>query len=109
MKTSSLKNTFISLKSRNFRLWFAGQVVSLVGSWMQATAQGYLVYELTQSAAYLGIVAFANGLPTILFTLLGGVAADRFSKRKVIIAAQSFMMLLAVILAGLTFLAPALR
>ncbi len=104
MKTSSLKNTFISLKSRNFRLWFAGQVVSLVGSWMQATAQGYLVYELTQSAAYLGIVAFANGLPTILFTLLGGVAADRFSKRKVIIAAQSFMMLLAVILAGLTFL-----
>ena len=103
MKSLNIGKTFKSLKSPNFRLWFIGQVVSLVGTWMQSTAQGYLIYELTQSAAYLGIVAFANGLPTILFTLLGGFTADRFSKRNVIVAAQSFMMVLAGILAYLSF------
>jgi len=103
MKTLNLGNIFVSLRSPNFRLWFIGQVVSLVGTWMQATAQGYLVYELTHSAAYLGIVAFANGVPTILFTLWGGVVADRISKRKMIIIAQASMMILALILAVLTF------
>jgi MFS family permease len=103
MKSLNFGKTFTSLKSPNFRLWFIGQVVSLVGTWMQSTAQSYLIYELTQSAAYLAIVGFANGVPTILFTLLGGLTADRFSKRNVIVIAQSAMMVLAGILAFLAF------
>jgi predicted MFS family arabinose efflux permease len=103
MKSLNIAKTFTSLKSPNFRLWFIGQVVSLVGTWMQSTAQGYLVYELTQSAVYLGVVAFANGIPMILFTLFGGLTADRFSKRKVIVIAQTSMMVLAGILAVLSF------
>jgi predicted MFS family arabinose efflux permease len=103
MPNLNIAQTFTALKHPNFRLWFLGQVVSLVGTWMQSTAQGYLVYELTHSASYLGIVAFASGFPTILFTLYGGVIADRISRRKVILIAQSAMMVLAFILATLTF------
>lgn len=80
-----------------------GQVVSLVGTWMQATAQGYLVYELTDSPFLLGIVGFTSGIPVWLFSLYGGVIADRISRRKMIIITQSSMMLLAFILALLTF------
>jgi len=103
MKSLNLGKTFTALQSPNFRLWFIGQVVSLVGTWMQTTAQGYLVYEITKSPAYLGYVAAATGLPTIFFTLFGGIVADRISKRKLIIITQSSMMGLAFILAGLTF------
>ncbi len=103
MKNIELAKTFIALRYPNFRLWFIGQVISLVGTWMQATAQGYLVYELTQSSGYLGIVAFANGFPTLIFALFGGLIADRISKRKMIVIAQSSMMVLALILAVLTF------
>jgi hypothetical protein len=60
------KETFAALQYPNYRLWFVGQVVSLVGTWMQATAQGYLIYEITHSDAFLGYVSFANGLPTLL-------------------------------------------
>ena len=95
--------TFAALRHRNYRLWFVGQLVSLVGSWMQITAQGYLVYELTRSPAYLGLVGFANGVPAWLFMLLGGVAADRVSRRRLLIASQTAMMLLAAVLAMLTF------
>ena len=56
--------TFASLRHRNYRLWFAGQLVSLFGTWMQATAQGFLVFQLTRSPAYLGYVGFASGMPT---------------------------------------------
>jgi MFS family permease len=103
MKPLALHKTLSALRSANFRLWFLGQVVSLVGTWMQTTAQGYLVYEITQSSAYLGFVAAANGLPTLVVTLFGGIVADRISKRKLIIIAQSAMMVLAFILAALTF------
>jgi MFS family permease len=103
MTTIKISQTFTALKHPNFRLWFIGQVVSLVGTWMQSTAQGYLVYELTHSASFLGIVAFAGGLPTLMFTLYGGVIADRISRRKMIIITQSTMMVLAFILAALTF------
>lgn len=99
----NLLKTFSAMRSPNFRLWFFGQVVSLVGTWMQTTAQGYLVYEITQSPAYLGYVATANGLPTLFFTLFGGIVADKISKRKLIIITQSSMMVLAFILAVLTF------
>lgn len=104
-KTGSLRlqETFAALKHYNYRLWFAGQVVSLVGTWMQSTAQGYLIYQITKSPAYLGLVGFFGGVPTLLFTLFGGVVADRLPRRKLLVITQAAMMLLAFILAALTF------
>jgi len=98
-----VRETFISLRHPNYRLWFAGQMVSLFGTWMQMTAQGFLVYELTGSPAYLGYVGFAAGMPSWLFTLYGGVVADRIPRRRLLIITQSAMMLLAFTLAYLTF------
>lgn len=95
--------TFAALKYRNYRLWFIGQLASLFGTWMQSTAQGFLIYELTHSAAYLGYVGFATGVPAWLFMLYGGVISDRMPKRNLMIITQSAMMILAFILAGLTF------
>ena len=95
--------TFAALKYYNYRLWFSGQVVSLVGTWMQSTAQGYLIYQITGSPAYLGLVGFAGGVPSILFTLFGGVVADRLPRRTLLIITQVVMMVLAFILAVLTF------
>jgi MFS family permease len=94
---------FAALKYPNFRLWFYGQLVSLFGTWMQTTAQGFLVFELTRSSSYLGYVGFAAGIPSWLFTLMGGVVADRVSRRSLMMVTQTCMMLLAFVLAGLTF------
>lgn len=95
--------TFAALKYYNYRLWFFGQMVSLMGTWMQSTAQGYLVYQLTGSPAYLGLVGFIGGIPAMLFTLFGGVVADRISRRNLMVITQTAMMVLAFILALLTF------
>jgi MFS family permease len=100
----SLRHTFTSLRHRNYRLWFWGQMVSLFGTWMQVTAQGFLVYELTRSPAYLGYVGFAAGLPSWFFMPLGGVIADRVRRRTLLLITQTSMMLLAFALAALTFL-----
>ncbi len=102
-KKFSWKQTFYALKYPNYRLWFWSQMISLFGSWMQVTAQGFLVYELTRSPAYLGYVGFASSLPTWLFMLYGGVLADRYPRRTILILTQVAMMLLALTLAGLTF------
>ena len=99
----SARGTFAALQYPNYRLWFIGQMVSLVGTWMQGTAQGYLVYELTRSPAYLGYVGFAAGVPSWLFMLYGGVIADRMPRRTLLVITQTCMMLLAFLLAGLTF------
>lgn len=100
---AQLNQSFASFKYRNYRLWFMGQLASLVGTWMQSTAQGFLVFQLTHSVAYLGIVGFAGGLPTWLFTLYGGVISDRMPRRTLLILTQTAMMILAFILAALTF------
>lgn len=97
------RGTFAALAFPNYRLWFAGQLVSLMGTWMQSTAQGYLVYELTLSPAYLGYVAFANGIPSWIFTLWGGLVADRMSRRNLLVLTQTWMMVQAFFLAWLTF------
>ena len=97
------EETFAALKHYNYRLWFIGQVVSLVGTWMQSTAQGYLIYQITHSPAYLGLVGFAGGAPSLLFTLFGGVVADRLPRRRLLVITQTSMMILAFILAVLTF------
>ena len=98
-----LQETFSALKHYNYRLWFFGQMISLMGTWMQSTAQGYLIYQLTGSPAYLGLVGFVGGLPTWLFTLFGGVVADRISRRTLMVITQTCMLVLAFILAALTF------
>jgi MFS family permease len=103
MKSQKINDTFIALSYPNYRLWFIGQIVSLIGTWMQATAQGYLIYQITKSDAFLGYVSFANGLPILLFTLFGGVVADRIPRRRLIVITQTSMMILAFILAALTF------
>ncbi|MBI5502845.1 MAG: MFS transporter [Deltaproteobacteria bacterium] len=95
--------TFASLRHRNYRLWFFGQLTSLLGTWMQSTAQGYLVFELTRSPAYLGFVAFAAGLPTWFFMLYAGVIADRLPRRRILVWSQLAMMALSVVFAALTF------
>jgi len=97
------RGTFAALKHRNYRLWFFGQLTSLFGTWMQTTAQGFLVFELTRSPSYLGLVGFASGAPTWILTLYGGVVADRVPRARLMVITQSFMMILAFILAGLTF------
>jgi MFS family permease len=99
----NIQQTFAALRYPNYRLWFMGQLVSLVGTWMQSTAQGFLIYQLTNSPAYLGYVGFASGLPTWVFTLYGGVVSDRMSRRTLLVITQTSMMMLAFLLAGLTF------
>jgi len=103
-KRLSLSQTFTAFKYPNYRLYFFGQLVSLFGTWMQSTAQGYLIYELTQSAAYLGYAAFATGLANWLFALYAGAVADRMPRRTLLLITQSSMMTLAFILGALTLL-----
>jgi MFS family permease len=79
-------------------------MVSLIGTWMQATAQSYLLFELTGSPVMLGVAGFASGIPIWLFSLYSGLISDRFSRRKVILFAQTSMMVLGFILAILTFM-----
>src|ERR1044071_798117 len=98
-----LRNTFASLRHRNFRLFFAGQLISLIGTWMQNTAQGWLVYQLTGSKLLLGIVAAVGSTPMMLFSVWGGSVADRHSKRHIILCTQTAMMLLAFFYTGLVW------
>jgi MFS family permease len=95
---------FAALAYPNYRLWFVGQMTSLFGTWMQSTAQGYLIYELTHSAAYLGYVGFASGIATWAFTMYGGVIADRVPRRSLIVLTQALSMILAFALSALAFL-----
>jgi MFS family permease len=96
--------SFASFHYRNYRLWFVGQFFSRLGSWVQSIAQGYLLYTLTGSAAYLGYVTFISGLPSWLLMLYGGLIADRFPRRTLLAVTQAVKMLLAFILGGLVFL-----
>ncbi|MGB9721099.1 MAG: MFS transporter [bacterium] len=98
------QKTFLALRYPNYRLWFYGQMISLFGTWMQTTAQGFFIYELTHSPVYLGYIGFAAGLPTWLFMLYAGVVADRVSRRRIMLVTQTAMMIFAFVLAGLTFL-----
>jgi MFS family permease len=91
-----------ALRHRNFQLFFGGQLISLVGTWMQTVAQSWLVYRLTGSGLKLGAVGFASQIPVFLFAPLGGITADRYDRRRVVMGTQMASMLLAFVLAGLT-------
>jgi MFS family permease len=95
--------TFSALRHRNFRLFFAGQLVSLIGTWMQNTAQGWLVYQLTNSKMLLGVVAAVGSAPMMLFSIWGGSVADRYPKRSIVILTQSALMGLAFVFAALVW------
>ena len=93
-----------AFRHRNYRLFFSGQAISLVGTWMQQVAQGWLVLQLTHDPFWLGLVSLAQFGPVILLGLFGGVIADQLPKRKTLIATQSVAMVLAFVLFGLTAL-----
>jgi MFS family permease len=98
-----LRQTFSALRHRNFRLFFSGQLVSLIGTWMQNTAQGWLVWETTHSPRLLGIVTAVSSAPLLLFSIWGGSIADQHSKRKIVMWTQIAMMILAFTFAGLVW------
>ena len=85
--------TFAAFRHRNYRLFFVGQLISMMGTWMQQTAIGWLIYQLTGSKLLLGTVQAIGGLPTFFLSTVGGAVADRFPKRAVLVLTQSVMML----------------
>src|SRR4051812_7411649 len=97
-----VSHTFRALRHRNFRLFIAGQIVSLVGTWMQNVAQSWLVYRLTHSELLLGTTWFCSQIAVFALGPLGGIAADRFSRRKVVIITQTLSMIQAFAIALLT-------
>ncbi len=99
---SPASSVFSALRHRDFRLFLGGQLVSQCGTWVQTVARGWLVLQLTDSAFAVGLVTALGSLPILLFTLYGGVVADRVDKRRFVIVLQSLMLLEALALAVLT-------
>ena len=93
-----------SLRHRNFQLFFSGQLISLIGTWMQTIAQAWLVYRITGSSLLLGVVGFAGQIPIFILAPLGGLAADRWNRHRIVIGTQVASMILAFVLAALTLL-----
>jgi MFS family permease len=102
MAQSRLKSSLRAFRHRNYRLFFAGQLTSLCGTWMQTVAQSWLVYRMTGSATLLGIVGFASQFPIFIFSPVAGAVADSHPRRRSMIVIQTFMMLQAFPLAYLT-------
>jgi MFS family permease len=92
-----------ALRHRNYRLFFSGQLVSLVGTWMQTVAEAWLVYRLTGSAALLGVAGFASQIPVFLLATIGGTVADRANRHRILVITQTTSMVLPLILATLVF------
>ena len=101
-RDSKLALAIRALRHRNFQLFFAGQLISLIGTWMQTVAQSWLVYRMTNSALLLGTVGFASQIPVFIMAPVGGIVADRRNRQHVVIATQITSMILAGILAALT-------
>jgi MFS family permease len=99
---SFVSTRFRALKHRNFQLFVAGQLISMIGTWMQTTAQQWLVYKLTGSVALLGLFTFLNQIPMLLLAWVGGHVGDRYNRHRGVIVTQTCSMILAFVLAGLT-------
>ncbi|MDR3678468.1 MAG: MFS transporter [Flavipsychrobacter sp.] len=95
-------STFNAFKNKNYRLFFSGQSISQIGTWMQRTGVSWVVYTMTHSAFMLGATVFAAQFPSFLFSLLGGIAADRYNRYKVLLITQVASMIQAILLAILT-------
>ena len=102
LKSLNLAGSLRALSHRNFRLFFWGQLVSVIGIWMQSTALQWLVYRITGSQTSLGLITFISFLPVLLLSLNMGVIVDRFPRRKLILLTQSWFMLGALVLATFT-------
>ena len=102
-KATTQRKAFGALRHRNYVMFFTGQSISLIGTWMQSAALGWLVFEITKKESYLGIVAAMGTIPSLVLTLPAGVVADRFSKKKIVILTQALAMVQAAILAFLAF------
>ena len=98
----SANQRFSALQERDFRLFWYGQIISLSGTWMQSVAQSWLVYSLTKSPLYLGIVASVASLPILFLALIGGLVADRYPKRNILILTQTLSVVPALLLGVLT-------
>src|SRR5881396_4025914 len=96
----ALASRFRALRHRNFRLFWTGQLVSVIGTWMQSVAQGWLMHRLTNSAWMLGVLGFTQFLPVTLLSLWAGVVADRVDKRRLILITQSLAAVQAAALAA---------
>ncbi|MEP7133853.1 MAG: MFS transporter [Chloroflexota bacterium] len=96
-------STFAAMRHRNFQLYFGGQLISNIGTWMQIIAQGWVVYQIGHSALTLGLVAFASAIPVLIISPWAGVIVDRVSRRNLLIMTQTGAMLLAFSMAALTF------
>ncbi len=103
MDTDKITSTFRAFKNRNYALFFCGQSVSQIGTWMQRTGVSWVVYTMTHSAFMLGLTVFASQFPSFLFSLLGGIASDRYSRYKILLITQTASMIQAVLLAILIF------
>ena len=104
MPAYTVPRTFRALKHRNYRLFFTGQGLSLIGTWLQQVAMGWLTYRLTGSAWLLGVIAFCSNVGILLFSNLAGVLADRVDRRRALLTTQSLMLVQAVVLALLVWL-----
>jgi MFS family permease len=98
----AVSTRFRAMQHRNFQLFIAGQLISLIGTWMQTTAQLWLVYKLTGSAALLGVFGFASQVPMLFLSSIGGYVGDRYDRQRSVIATQTCSMILAFALAALT-------
>ena len=98
----ALPEALRAFRYRNFRLFFSGQLISLIGTWMQIVAQSWLIYRLTGKASMLGLVAFAGQFPVFLLALVGGMTADRMRPHTLIVITQASSMGLSLVLALLT-------
>jgi len=101
LELTGLRLTFRALKSRNYRLFFAGQGISLIGTWMTMTATIWLVYQLTDSALWLGVVGFANQIPNFILTPFAGVLVDRWNRHRTLVITQILAMIQSLALAAL--------
>ena len=100
--TAPGSRVFRSLRSFNYRIWVAGAFVSNIGTWVQRTAQDWLVLSITGNATYVGVTVALQFIPSLFFGLPGGLIADRYPKRRILQVTQSGMALMAVALAALT-------
>jgi MFS family permease len=103
MNFNGTKQIFRSLKNRNYKLYFTGQSISLIGTWIQILAMGWLVYDLTNSAFMLGLIGFASRLPTVFIGPFAGVIIDRMNKYKLLLITQILSMIQAIIITVLLF------
>ncbi len=99
MVATEKKNAFRAFRNRNYTLFFCGQSVSQIGTWMQRTAVSWVIYSLTHSAFMLGLAVFAQQFPSFLFSLPGGIVADRYSRHKILLVTQAASMIQALLLA----------